>query len=150
VALLDTIPAKPFSQAKAELSALMDQVVREHRPTVIERRRESMVALSLDDLRSLLATFRFEPRVVVGRKGIVARLDDLGLLGSGASVDAAIDDLVDELRDYAADFVSRYAFYMQTDRRAHAPWVLRFALTPANDQRGLLVEEPTEEGPASR
>lgn len=147
---IEAIPARPFSEAKAGLSALMDQVVREHRPTVIERRREAMVALSLPDLRALLASFRFEPRVTIGRKETVATLDDLGLVGSGRNLDAAIDDLLEELRDYAADFISRYAFYMQTDRRAHAPWVLRSALTPADEQRGLLVEEPTEESPAAR
>ena len=145
MALRSSITTKPFSQAKAELSALMDQVVREHRPAVIERRREAMVALSLDDLRSLLEAFRFEPRVVFGRKEVVARLDDLGLIGSGADLDAAIDDLLEELRDYAADFVRRYAFYTQTDRRAHAPWVLRFALTPPDRQRELLVQEPPTE-----
>jgi hypothetical protein len=144
------IPAKPFSQAKAELSALMDQVVHEHRPAVIERRREAMVALSLPDLRSLLATFRFVPRVAVGRRQTVATLEELGLLGSGPNVDAAIDDLVEELRAYAADFVSRYSFYVQTDRRSHAPYLLRFALTPADEQRALLVEEPAEENAALR
>jgi len=151
MALLDAIPTKPFSQAKAELSALMDQVVREHRPAVIERRREAMVALSLDDLRSLLEAFRFEPRVAVGQKEVVASLDELGLVASGPDLDAAIDDLLRELRDYAADFVSRYSFYMQTDRRAHAPWVLRFALTPEEEQRDVLIQEPAnEEVPAFR
>ena len=144
------IPTKPFSQAKAELSELMNQVVREHRPTVIERRREAMVALSLDDLRSLLEAFRFEPRVVVGRKEVVASLDEMGLVGSGPDLDSAIDDLLKELRDYATDFVRRYSFYMQTDRRAHAAWVLRVALTPPEEQRDLLVEEPVDEGRAIR
>lgn len=148
--LLQPIPARPFSRAKSELSALMDQVVREHRPTVIERRREAMVALSLDDLRSLLAAFPFAPRVVVGRRETVVTLEGLGLVGSGANFDAAIDDLLEEMRSYAADFMSRYAFYAQTDRRTHAPWVLRFVLTKAEEQRGLLVEEPDVERRAIR
>ena len=138
MAALETIPTRPFSQAKAELSALMDQVVREHRPAVIERRREAMVALSLPDMRDLLVPFRFEPRVRTGRPQTVATLDELGLVGAGKDVDTALDDLLEELRAYAADYVSRFAFYMQTDRRAHAPYVLRFALTPAEQQRDLL------------
>ncbi len=150
MAALETIPTRPFSQAKAELSALMDQVVHEHRPAVIERRREAMVALSLPDMRELLAPFRLEPRVSAGRKQTTATLDDLGLVGVGRDVDAAIDDLLEEIRAYSADFVARYSFFMQTDRRAHAPYVLRFALTPAEEQRALLVEEPTEELPAIR
>ena len=145
MATLETIPTKPFSRAKAELSALMDQVVREHRPAVIERRREAMVALSLGDMRDLLASFRLEPRVSVGRRQTTATLDDLGLVGTGRDVDAALEDLLEEMRSYAADYVSRFSFYMQTDRRTHAPYVLRFALTPAAEQRGLLTEEPAEE-----
>lgn len=150
MAPLTAVATKPFSKAKAELSELMSHVVREHRPTVIERRREAMVALSLDDLRSLLEAFHFEPRVVAGRKETVASLDDLGLVGSGPDLDAAINDLLEELRDYAADFVRRYAFYMQTDRRPHAPWVLRLALTPPDEQRELLIEEPADEVRAIR
>src|SRR5437773_1408171 len=103
---VQTIPAKPFSEAKAGLSALMDQVVHDHRPAIIERRREAMVALSLSDLRSLLAPFRLEPRVNVGRKETVATLDELGLVGTGRSTDAAIDDLLEEVRAYAADFIA--------------------------------------------
>lgn len=145
MAVLETIPTKPFSRAKAELSALMDQVVREHRPAVIERRREAMVVLSLDDMRELLAPFRLEPRVRIGRSQTTAVLNELGLVGAGRDVDDAIADLLEDMRAYAADFVSRFTFYMQTDRRTHAPYVLRFALTPAGEQRGLLLEEPTEE-----
>jgi len=142
--LSSAIPTKAFSQAKAELSALMDQVVREHRPAIIERRREAMVALSLSDMRSLLETFGFEPRVTFGRKEVVASLDDLGLVGAGTDLGAAIDDLLEELRDYVTDFIRRYAFYVQTDRRAHAPWVLRFALTAPEEQRQLLLQDPAE------
>ncbi len=150
MAAVEPIPTRLFSQAKAELSALMDQVVREHRPAVIQRRREAMVALSLADMRQLLAGFRFDPRVSVGRRQTTATLEDLGLVGAGRDVDGAIDDLLEEMRAYAADFVARYSFYMQTDRRAHAPYVLRFALTPADQQRELLIEEPAEESRAVR
>lgn len=145
MAVLQAIPRKPFSQAKAELSAVMDQVVHKHRPAIIERRREAMVALSLSDMRELLAAFRLEPRVTVGRKQATAALEGLGLLGAGGDADAALDDLLEELRGYAADYVSRFAFYLQTDRGAHAPYVLRFALTPPDQQRDLLTEEPRAE-----
>lgn len=150
MAAIEAIPAKPFSQAKAELSALMDQVVREHRPAVIERRREAMVALSLPDMRDLLTSFRLEPRVTIRRREATATLDDLGLVGSGRDLDGAVDDLLEEMRAYVADFIARYSFYMQTDRRGHAPYVLRFALTPAEEQRDLLLEEPADETRPSR
>lgn len=148
--VLEAIPSKQFSEAKAELSALMDQVVRQHRPTLIERRRESMVALSLEDLQAVLGSFRFEPRAVVRGSGTVATLEQFGLVGTGPTIDAAVDDLLDEMRAYVADFITRYAFYMHTDRRTHVPWVLRFALTPINEQRDLLLEEPTDEEHAIR
>jgi hypothetical protein len=46
---------------------------------------------------------------------------------------------VAEVRLYAADYFERAAFYAATDRAEHAPWLLRFALTPAAEQRDLLI-----------
>ena len=51
------------------------------------------------------------------------------------------DDLLTELRVYTADYFERHSFYAATDRSEHAPWLLRFALTSAAEQRALLADE---------
>ena len=139
----DDIPALPsldFSRAKAELSDVMTRVVHEHRPSIVSRHRgkERMLLVRTDDLARHLTGFDFDVEVVEGGGEVTAALPCLGLLGFGASLDEALDDLIVELRAYAADYFDRAAFYTATDRAAHAPWLLRFALTPLGEQRDLL------------
>jgi hypothetical protein len=129
-----------FSRAKSALSDLMTQVVHEHSPRLVSRHRgkERMVLVRAEDLAGYLDSFRFEPEVVIDNGEVTVELQDLGVLGFGETVEAAMEDLVAELRAYARRFFERPAFYMHTDRAGHAPWLLRFALTPPERQLDLL------------
>lgn len=140
----EDIPALPivdFSRAKAELSDVMTRVVHEHRPSIVSRHRgkERMVLVRTDDLVRHLAAFHFDVELIEDQGEVTATLPRLGLLGFGKSREAALDDLLVELRSYAADYFERWPFYAATDRAEHAPWLLRFALTPAGEQRDLLA-----------
>lgn len=140
----DVIPALPsveFSRAKSELSDVMTRVVHEHRPSIVSRHRgkERMLLVRTDDLARHLAGFEFDVELVEDATEVTAILARLGLLGFGSTRDEALDDLVTEVRLYAADYFEREAFYAATDRAGHAPWLLRFALTPAAEQRELLA-----------
>lgn len=139
----DVVPALPsldFSRAKSALSDLMTRVVHEHRPSIVSRHRgkERMLLVRTDDLAAYLSSFRFELEIVEDGDEVTVALPRLGLLGFGATREEAIDDLLQELRVYAADYFERSGFYAATDRAGHAPWLLRFALTPADEQRSLL------------
>ena len=134
------LPSLDFSRAKSALSDLMTRVVHEHRPSVVSRHRgkERMLLVRADDLATYLGSFGFEVELVEDGDEVTAALPRLGLLGFGASREEAIDDLLVELRAYASDYFERATFFAATDRAAHAPWLLRFALTPAAEQRTLL------------
>ena len=135
-----TLASLEFSRAKSALSEVMTQVVHEHSPRLVSRHRgkERMLLVRAEDLADYLDSFRFEPEVVIDRGEVTVELQDLGVLGFGESVEAAMEDLVAELRVYARRFFERSAFYMHTDRARHAPWLLRFALTPQERQLDLL------------
>jgi hypothetical protein len=137
-----TLASLDFSRAKSALSELMTQVVHEHRPRVISRHRgkERMVLVRTEDLAEYLNSFGFQTETVTDGGEVTLALPALGLLGFGSSVEEARDDLLTELRAYARDFFERAAFYAATDRAAHAPWLLRFAVTPAEHQLALLGE----------
>jgi hypothetical protein len=139
------IPAIDFSEAKSHLSDVMSQVVRDHQPRLVSRHRgkEAMLLLSADDVVEGLHQYRLEPDIVFSEGEATAQLSQFGLLGFGNTVDEALDDLLAELRTYSQRFFDRSSFYMQSDRREHWPWLLRFALTPPDDQRLLLVEPPS-------
>lgn len=119
----------------------MTRVVHEHRPSIVSRHRgkERMLLVRTDDLAQHLRGFSFDVELVEDGGEVTAVLPWLGLLGFGSSRDEALDDLVTELRVYAADYFERAAFYAATDRAEHAPWLLRFALTPVGEQRALLT-----------
>ena len=140
----DLVPARPFSQAKAGLSELMSEVVRKHRPQVIERGhgRERMALIGAEELDTLLRTFSLVPDVIYRAKEVTMSLAPLGLVASGPSLEAAADAMLGELRQYAGEFIERYDYFRHTDRHGDLPWVLRFSLTPPDMQRDLLFEEP--------
>jgi antitoxin YefM len=141
--MTETLASLDFSRAKSTLSELMTQVVHGHAPRIVSRHRgkEEMVLVATDDLARFLESFRFEPRVAIDGDEVTAELAELGLLGFGETLEAAMEDLVQELRLYAGDFFERASFYVETDRADHAPWLLRFALTPPQRQLELLYKD---------
>ena len=144
---LTLLTTRPFSAAKSGLSAVMDQVVRGHRPQLVERNdwKEAMALIGLDDLRSVVSTFRFDPKVTYGDE-VVMTLDQMGLVASGRSLDAAADAMVLELRHYCAEYIDRFDHFRHTARLRDLPWMLRFSLSPETQQRELLFEEPPATG----
>ena len=139
----EALASLDFSRAKSTLSELMTQVVHGHAPRIVSRHRgkEEMVLVATDDLARFLESFRFDPQVTIDVGEVTTALPDLGLLGFGETLEDAMADLVEELRLYAGDFFERASFYAETDRADHAPWLLRFALTPPDRQLELLYED---------
>lgn len=140
------LPSKPFHQAKAQLSDVMSDVVRRHHPHVVDRNRgkELMVLVAADDLRRLLDHFRFSTQVSVSHEEFIFRVPELNLTAEAVSYDEGLDELVDVVAAYSQLLMERCDFYAQTDRAEHIPWALRFALTPAEDRRELLVPRPEQ------
>ena len=141
--MAERLPSIDFSQAKSSLSALMTEVVHRHSPRIVSRHggKEEMVLVGSDDLALFLDSFRFDPRVTIDGGEATVELAELGLLGFGETLEEAMEDLREELRAYAQDFFERASFYAETDRAGHAPWLLRFALTPPDEQLELLYED---------
>lgn len=138
------LPTTPFSEAKSRLSDLMTEVVHRHYPRLVDRHRgkEAMLLMSPDDLARFLSSYRFEPRVIFDEGEVTVRLPRFGLMGGGATLDEALEDLVEVLEAYTWQFFERLDFHMQTDRAELAPWLLRFAITPAEERLALLAEAP--------
>ena len=138
--LMVALPSLDFSRAKSALSEVMTRVVHEHRPSVVSRHRgkERMLLVRTDDLARYLDGFTLEVEVTEDGGEVTVVLPRLGILGFGATREEALRDALVELRAYARDYFERASFYAATDRAAHAPWLLRFALTRAEDQLGLL------------
>ena len=142
------VPSIDFSPAKSQLSSLMDLVFHAHQPYLVLRHRgkEQMLLLRPDDVLRLLSDMRIDVQAVFDKGEVTLRTPDLGVLGFGSTLDEAIDDLLSELRDYARDYFGEPDRYRGPDRTSHFGPLLRFALTPAEDQRRLLhgLESPAD------
>jgi hypothetical protein len=127
----------------------MAAVVHQRRPQLIRRHRgkEAMLLLPPDDLARALRAFHFESSVTYSEDEVTVALDQFGVLGFGATFEEALSDAVEELRAYAQRYFADAAFYAKTDRSSHWPWLLRFALTPPDQQAQLLVEPPANTTP---
>jgi predicted RNase H-like HicB family nuclease len=147
------LTAEPFAQAKARLSELMSQAVHHHQPVLIDRHRgrERALLVGAEDVAALLESFRFEPVVGLSDGEFVVRLPQINLIAGGESYEDAIAELVELIEEYAEDFLERWEFYRHTNRWQHAPWLLRFALTPPTERRDLLTRAAAgeEEPPAA-
>jgi hypothetical protein len=141
---MQLLQTKGLSEAKAQLSEVMTEVVHRHHPVVVDRHRgkEAMLLFATGDLQPLLAHFRFEPQTSFEDGEWTVFSPELNLTAGGASFELALADLVESAEEYAQDFFARYEFYAHTDRARHMPWLLRVALTEPSARRELFVQAP--------
>jgi hypothetical protein len=142
---MDTlIPTTPFSEAKAQLSDLMTSVFYSHQPRLVSRHggKEQMLLLRPGDLLEMLGNQQFDVMATYDAGEVTLTAPDLGVIGMGDTLAEALEDLVVELRAYAERFFADPGRYAATERRAHVGPLLRFALTPADEQAALLALEP--------
>lgn len=90
----------------------------------------------------MLGNQRFDVVATCEAGEVTLSAPDVGVIGMGDTLAEALEDLVVELRAYAERFFADPGRYAATERRAHAGPLLRFALTPADQQAALLVAEP--------
>lgn len=121
-----------FSQAKAHLSAVMDDVVHRDRLTAIRRERgrdEVMYLLPRDLLNAALGTAAFTVDYLPDDEGIGLWLNDFEVGAHGADVAEARMRLLGEVRAYVANFLGQLPVYLTwPDRARLVPQVLRLAV----------------------
>jgi Antitoxin of toxin-antitoxin, RelE / RelB, TA system len=137
-----------FTEAKSQLSTLMDEVVHRHRPKVIDRHkgRESMLALQTDDAAEIFLSAAVTPLEVAHEEDeVVVTATALSLIGDGPDLSSALEMLADEIEDFACAYFDRFDYHRHTPDRALAPFLLRLLLT-SRDQRPALLLEPLKRG----
>jgi hypothetical protein len=146
----DTLDTISFSQAKSQLSTVMDKVVHRGEMKIVDRHhgKEEMALLDVGVLQALLSSFEFRPVASVSDGEFVLELPELGLIAGADSFDAAVSELVDLTRAYSAQYLARRAFYAEAGLDRHFPWALKAALTDDATLRTLLVSPPADPAPA--
>ncbi|MDE3075936.1 MAG: hypothetical protein KGJ86_10960 [Chloroflexota bacterium] len=114
------------------------------------RGKEHLVVLDEHWLPVLLGSIQFRTQVAIEDAEVTISVEDVEVLGFGSTLDEALADALNELHTYALEFFAHPQRYRGTYRERHAPWLLRFLITPENERRSLLTTPPTrEESPAA-
>lgn len=133
-----------FSQAKASLSDVFDDVERGG-ARVVERRKSPRVAfLRADEIEELLSQhYAFSADVSRADDGTVTIwLNELAVYGRGATLAAAVDDLLDEVEDYVEEWEASLRHAPNHQQRRW--WVHRLQLAGDRDElrRVILGDAP--------
>jgi hypothetical protein len=134
-----------FSQAKARLSALMDEVVHRDQLKVVRRDRgtdEVMYLLPRGLLAAAVETAHVVVDYVPDEDGIGLWVNELNIGAHGVDVAEARRNLVDEVRAYVANFLGELPVYLRwPDRAKLVPHVLRLAVARDDAELAQMLFE---------
>lgn len=120
------------SKARERLSPIMDDVLG-GRLRVINRRRDSVALVRVDDLEKLLAlAFPFEPEVYFEEDGVAIWLPELAVGGEGDRLDSAEEALLDAVLDYVSSWEEELK--RTPDHARRYGWVYRVLLADRPDR----------------
>ena len=136
-----------FSQAKARLSALMDEVVHRDQLKAVRRDRgtdEVMYLLPRGLLAAAVETAQVVVDYVPDEDGIGLWVNELNIGAHGVDVAEARLNLVGEVRAYVANFLGELPVYLSwPDRARLVPHVLRLAVARDDAELAqMLFEAP--------
>jgi hypothetical protein len=121
-----------FSLAKAQLSAVMDEVVHRDRLKAVRRERgtdEVMYLLPRELLAAAVSSAPIAVDYLPDEDGIGLWVNDLEIGAHGADITEARRNLVGEVRAYVANFLGELPVYLTwPDRARLVPQVLRLAM----------------------
>jgi hypothetical protein len=143
VAVMAMVEELQFSQAKAQLSAVMDEVVHRDRLKAVRRERGTDEVMYLLPRQLLAAAVSSAPVAVdylPDEEGIGLWVNDLEIGAHGADVAEARRNLVSEVRAYVANFLGELPVYLNwPDRARLVPRVLRLAMARDDAELARLL-----------
>jgi hypothetical protein len=135
-----------FSEAKAQLSRIMDDVVRREQVVAVRRGHtgdEVMFLLPPELLSATLRDVQFSVDYLPDEDGIGLWLNDLEIGAHGADMVVARRNLIQEVRRYVTNYLGELRTYMHwPDRFQLWPQVLRLAIARDDEELSALLFPP--------
>ncbi len=135
-----------FSQAKARLSEVMDDVVHRDHLKAVRRERgknEVMYLLPRELLAAALGTARVIVDYLPDEEGIGLWVNDLEIGAHGRDVTEARAHLLREVQAYVTNFLGQLSVYLTWPERARlVPQVLRLAVAQDEAELARLLFDP--------
>jgi len=128
----------PFTYARANLSSIVDALVRNEKPAIAINRKnkEEVLVLKKETQKFLLSAYRLKAEI--HREIDSSYTLSLGLIDiaeNGTSLEDALQSVVEELKVYAADYVDRLPLFINApNRQGHLPFVMRVLLADSDSE----------------
>ena len=118
------------TDVRANFGGFIDTIVRD-KPQAIKRNRDVIMAFSKQQMKELLSiyelTFEYEQDEDGRYAGSIEQIEDI--VADGNTIGELRIELARQLVEYALDYENNYSrYYNTTNRRKHAPYVLRVLL----------------------
>ena len=126
------VPSLKFSQARNDLSRVVDGVLAGE-PAVIDRRGGRVLVTSFEEQRQLLdGCFRFHPDVRLGQPdGVYIWLPEFAIYGEAETLEEAESDLLDEALVYVEEWFEE--LHSAPNHVSSRGWVWRLAMADDRD-----------------
>ena len=131
-----------FTEARANLSALFDNVINREQPLVINRKRDKAVLIEGGMMEYLLSSYHVEGEVYRDEDGsYTVSLDSIDIVENAQTKDQAIEAVIQELKVYAQEYFTRLSVFLHApNRKIHLPYVLRVLLSKEDSEiKDMLV-----------
>jgi len=128
----------PFTNARANLSSIVDALVRNEKPAIAINRKnkEEVLVLKKETQKFLLAAYRLKAEIHQELdSSYTLSLDLIDIAENGTSLEDALQSVVEELKVYAADYADRLPLFINApNRQGHLPFVMRVLLADSDSE----------------
>jgi hypothetical protein len=107
-------------------SETINSVIRQ-RPLFIQRNRDRMAFMSIEQLQLLLDPFKLTIRIATEENGsFTGVIEELDLLENASSISKLKIKLINELFVYCEEYMTEFQkYYHSTNRRKHFPYIYK-------------------------
>lgn len=141
---METLMLKEYgiTDARANLSEILDQVIHQTQPVVINRRRQKAVLIEENMMEWLLSNYKIKATMYREDDGsATVSLDPINIVAGGKTPEKAIADAITDLKVYAEEYFRRQALFLNApNRRGHFPFVLRILLAKSDAEIGNMLD----------
>ncbi|MDO9593200.1 MAG: hypothetical protein Q7I98_08480 [Erysipelotrichaceae bacterium] len=126
-------PMVNATDVRKHWSEFIDDIVRS-KPSFVKRNRDILTILSLEQMESILDTFKFRLKVFKeDDSSFTGVLEELDLMANDMEFDQMFDTLFNDLLDYSKEYMDNFDFYYKSpNRKKHFPYIYKI-ITHEND-----------------
>ncbi|MBP2657191.1 MAG: hypothetical protein H6Q69_223 [Firmicutes bacterium] len=137
-----------FSEARAQLSPIFDQVLNDQQPIIVKRKRDEAFIIKCELQKQILSNYNLNVEEMPEDDGsMTLAIHQLAIVVNQKTLPEAIEDLISELKIYAEEYMNRLQLFLNApNRKGHLPYTLRILMCESDKEIAemLVFENATK------